>query len=99
MNAPPLVVDPSPVKDQIGAGIRTLIVLIGGISAILGFIGRHDAAGLVVYLQSGAFVPIIGAAATVGAFVWGQWKARHSKAQLVTTAAAAPDDVSVVAPK
>lgn len=97
MAAPaPIVIDPSPVADQIKAGIRNVIVLIGGMAAIFGFIGRHDAAGLVVYLQSGTFLPVIGAAGTVGAVVWGQWKARHSKAQLVTTGAAAPNSVAIV---
>lgn len=95
--AAPIVVNPSPVKDQIAAGFRTLIVLIGGISAMIGFLGKHDLAGLIVYLQSGSFVPIIGAASAVGAFVYAQWQTIRRKRTLVTVTAAAPDDVAVVA--
>lgn len=94
----PIVVNPSPVKDQIAAGIRTLIVLIGGISAILGFIGKHDLAGLIVYLQSGAFLPIIGAASAVGAFLYAQWRTIVRKRELVRAAESADDDVAVVKP-
>lgn len=96
--ADPIVVNPSPVKDQIAAGIRTLIVLIGGISAILGFLGKHDLAGLIVYLQSGSFLPIVGAASAVGAFIYAQWQTIRRKRTLVTVTAAAPDNVAVVAP-
>lgn len=93
----PIVVNPSPVKEQIAAGFRTLIVLLGGISAVMGFLGKHDLAGLIVYLQSDGFIPIIGAVSAVGAFVYAQWRTVMRKREVVTITAAAPDDVAVVA--
>lgn len=94
----PIVVNPSPVGEQISASIRTVIILIGGISAILGFIGKHDLAGLIVFLQSGSFLPIIGAASAVGAFLYAQWQTIRRKRTLVTVTAAADDAVAVLAP-
>lgn len=92
----PIVVNPSPAAEQISAGIRTLIVLVGGISAIIGLLGKHDILGLVVYLQSSAAVPVVGAAGAVGAFLYGQWKTIVRKREAVTIAAAAPDSVAVI---
>lgn len=92
----PVVVNPSAAGDQITSALRTLVVLIGGVAAIVGFLGKRDLAGLVTYLQTGAFVPIMGAAGAVLAFLYGQWKTIMRKRQLVTVAAAAPDSVAIV---
>lgn len=96
--AAPIVVNPSPVKDQLAAGFRTLIVLLGGISAVMGFLRTHDLAGLIVYLQSDSFIPIIGAASAVGAFLYAQWKTIARKRELVDVAQADPANVVITAP-
>lgn len=96
---PPIVVNPSSVGEQISAGIRTMTVLAGGIAAILGFLGKRDVVGLVAYMQTGAFLPVAGAIAATGAFLYGQWKTIMRKRQMVRVAEAAPDRVAVVQTK
>ena len=93
---PPIAVNPSPASDQVQAGLRSLVLVIGAVGAILGFVGKHDLAGLINYLQSAAFVPAALVLASAASFVWGQWKTRHRAKQLISVASspAVPDSVA-----
>lgn len=84
---PPIVVNPTPTQDQVSSGIRSAVLVVGAVGAILGFVGKHDLAGLITYLQSAAFLPAAFAIATVGSFLWGQLKTRHRAKQLAIVAA------------
>lgn len=95
--APPIVVNPSPVGEQVASGVRQLVVLLGGFVAIAGFLRQRDLAGLVGYLQSGEFVPVVGALAAAAAVTYAQLKTRWRKREAVTMADAAPDSVAIVA--
>lgn len=93
---PPIQVQPSPIGAQAAASVRVLILILTGATAIIGFLGKRDIAGLVAYLQSDGAVPALAAVIGAGTYVWGQWRLRHERAKLVIAAAAAPDEVAVV---
>lgn len=94
----PIVVNPSALPAQLAAGLRVATILVGGATAIIGFLGARDLVGLVAYIRSDDFVPVAGAAVAAASFAYGQWKTRRERAKLVTAAHAAPDSVAIVAP-
>ncbi len=84
---PPIAVNASPVNDQVASLIRTLLLLIGAVTALAGFIAKRDLAGFITYVQSSEFLQVAGVLLTAGTFAWGQWKTRHRAKQLATVAA------------
>jgi hypothetical protein len=98
---PQIVVPATPVPDQIEAGIRAVFLVIGAVSALAGFVSKHDIAGLVAFMQSSEFVSALGFAMAAAAFLRGQWKARHRSRQLTAIASSpkVPDSVATVAAK
>ena len=93
----PIVVDPNAVPAQIASAMRVALILIGGLSAVLGFVQARDLVGLIAYFQSADFLPVIGAAVAIGSFLYGQWKLRMDKREKVILADNVPDPVGFVA--
>ena len=98
-NNAPIVVNPNPWPSQIASAARVVVILLGSLSALVGFLKARDLAGMIAYLQSAEFIPVMGAAAAAGAFVYGQIKLRLDKRDAVTIAHGAADDVAVVKSK
>lgn len=95
----PIIVNPSPAKDQIATATRDVALLLAALPALIALLGKRDVIGIVNYLASAEGSTVLGmivAAAVVG---WRQLLARKKKAELVTVAASAPDQVAVVAEK
>lgn len=92
----PIVVSASAIQTTLLAALRILGVLIGGATAILGFVSKRDLTGLIAYVQSSDFVAVAGALAAVISFGYGLWHTYRQKANLVTVAKAAPDSVATV---
>lgn len=94
--ATPIVVNPKSGGEQAASAMRSAIILFGGMATILGLLRTHDIAGLVVFLQSTAAVPVLGVLSALGAFLYGQWKIIVRKREARTMAAHADDSVAVV---
>lgn len=97
MNDPkPYQVNPSAIMAQAPVLLRQLLLVVGGIVAVLGFLSARDINGLYEYVRSDAFVPIFVAGAGLFSLAYGQWKAHRDRVRLVTVARSAPDSVAVV---
>jgi len=81
---PKFVLTPGTVQSTLLAALRGLAVLIGGFTAIIGFVGKRDLSGLIVYVQSTDFLPFAAALIAAGSFVWGVWKNYQRKHMLLT---------------
>jgi len=92
---PPIQANPTPVTDQAASAIRTVLLCIGVVSALAGFVAKRDLAGFIAYMQSSDFLAAMSLLLAAGSFVWGQWKTRHRAKQLATVAAdpRVPDEV------
>lgn len=95
----PIIVNPSPAKDQIATATRDVALLLAALPALIALLGKRDVIGIVNYLASAEGSTVLGmivAAVVVG---WRQILARKKKAELVTVARDASDRVAVVADK
>lgn len=81
----PATVNDSPVQAQISTAIRDVGIVIGFLSALLGFVSKHDLAGAINFLQSAQALPAIGMIVGAGIIAWRQFHARRAVA--VTVAA------------
>jgi hypothetical protein len=84
---PVITVPSTPANDQIASAIRSVMLVVGFVTAVAGFVSHRDAAGFIAYVQSSDFVLALGVLMTAGSFVWGQWKTRHRGKQLANLAA------------
>lgn len=92
----PVIINPSPVPDQIGTATRDAMLVISAIPALIAVIGTRDVKQIVDYVGSSEFAPVLAAIITAVVVVWRQFKARSNKARMVAIASAAPDSVAVV---
>uniref|UniRef100_UPI0035CA0529 hypothetical protein n=1 Tax=uncultured Sphingomonas sp. TaxID=158754 RepID=UPI0035CA0529 len=99
-DAPPIVADRSPARDQAESAVRSVLLAISVVTAVAGFVSKHDLAGFVTYMQSSDFLAALAALIGAATFVWGQWKARHRSKQLAAIAAdpRVPDAVATIKP-
>lgn len=97
---PQFTISPSAIQDTLFAGLRILTVLLTGGTAILGFIGKRDLAGLVAYIQSSDFTPVAAALAAVATAAYGLYQTHYKKKALLAVKASqstiVPDDVLAV---
>jgi len=84
---PPMQANPTPTTDQAAAAVRTILLCIGVVSALAGFVGKRDLAGFIAYMQSSDFISALALLMAAATFVWGQIKTRHRAKQLATVAA------------
>lgn len=100
-NETPQIVAPTPLNDQIASGIRVMVLAIGLVTTLAGFVSRRDLAGFIVYVQTNEFLATAGLLVSVGMFTWGQWKTRHRAKQLNAVAqdVRVPDAVIVTKEK
>lgn len=94
---PQFTISPGAIQDTLFAALRILTVLLTGGTAILGFIGKRDLAGLVAYIQSSDFTPVAAALAAIATAAYGLYQTNYKKRALLTVKASAstivPDDV------
>lgn len=97
-STPPIVADRSPARDQAESAVRFVLLAISVVSALAGFVSKHDLAGFIRYMQSSDFLTALAAVIGVATFAWGQWKARHRSNQLAAIAAdpRVPDAVATL---
>lgn len=95
----PIVVSASAIQTTIFAALRILAVLLGGATAILGFVSQRDLAGLIAYVQSSEFTAVAGALAAVISAGFGLWSTYRHKKNLVTLGRAVPDGIATVVEK
>jgi hypothetical protein len=82
-NSPNFVITPGTFQSTALAALRGLAILIAGFTAIIGFLGKRDLAGLITYVQSTDFLPFAAAVIAGGSFVWGVWKNYERKKMLL----------------
>lgn len=92
----PIVVNPNPLGAQALSAARVVVMIIASLAAIMGFVRTRDLAGLIVYLQSDAFLPVLATLIGIATFVWSQIKTRRERARLVVAADAAPNNIARV---
>lgn len=92
----PIVVNPSPAKDQIATATRDAALLLAALPALIALLGKRDVIGIVNYLASAEGSTVLGMIVAAGVVAWRQIIARRKKAELVTVAEAAPNRVAVV---
>lgn len=95
----PMIVTAGAIQDTLFAALRVLSVLIGGGTAILGFVSKRDLAGLITYVQSSDFTAVAGALAASVSLAYGLWRTYHRKQALITVAQAVPDSLATVVKK
>lgn len=95
-NDPGIKVNPSPYTDMAASAVRSLLVVVGALVALAGFVSKHDWAGLIDYVQSAPFLTALATIMAAGAFAWGQWKTRSRAvdAIAVATSPKVPDSVA-----
>lgn len=84
----PIMVNPYPTQDQIAAGIRQTILILGSVA---GALGAAKVAG-----ELNTLLVIVGPIAALISFVLGQLHTRSASKKLAITAAAAPNAVAQV---
>ena len=91
-----IAVPATPTMDKIAMVVRAVVLVIGAVTTIAGFVSKHDLAGFIAYVQSSAFLTVAGLVSTGIAFGWGYWKTGHRGRQLANLAVN-PDVTQVVA--
>lgn len=87
----PVVINPSPISDQLKSGLRAALVLAAGFG-----LTKFVPVEWLAFVQSDAFWPSLSIVAGIVAAVWGQIESRLKKKQVVAAATAAPDTKFVV---
>ncbi|MET0363014.1 MAG: hypothetical protein ABW169_00030 [Sphingobium sp.] len=92
----PIVVNPSPVKDQVMTATRDITLILAAIPALIALLGKRDVIGIVNYLASAEGSAVLGMLVAAGVVVWRQLLARRANAKLQIVAEAAPNRVAIV---
>lgn len=95
MTDQPIIVSATSSRDQIEAGLRQAVTVIGPVVTLLATTGWGEKIGLNTYFT--AFVGSIGAISTIAAIVIGQLKTRSMAQKAAVMAAQLPNSVAVVA--
>ncbi len=95
-----ILVNASPLIDQIQALGRSLALVIGAVSTLAGILSKHDLTAFIAYLQTSDFATAAAIVVTAVSLGWGWWKTGHRASQLATIAAnpRVPDDVAALKP-
>ncbi len=98
--AAPIAVNASPVTDQAGSALRSVLLVVSVITALTTIASKRDLAGFIVYVQSSEFLQALSIIASIGTFAWGQWKTRRRAKQLAAVGAnpRVPDDIISIKP-
>lgn len=92
----PVVINPSTTPDHVSSGVRDVLIFIGGITAVFGFLAEKDLAGLMSWIQSTEALPFLGLVVAGLSLIWRHITLRRKKAQLVAVGLAAPNSTAVV---
>ncbi len=92
----PVVVNPSPVRDQASTATRDVLLVVSALPALLAVVGTHDVVQITAYIASVQFAPALGIITTATIIAWRQLHARRKKAELVKITTSAPDAVAVL---
>lgn len=90
--ASPIIVNASPLKDQIEAGLRQAVTVLGPIVTILAATGWGQKIGL--SNDFSVFVESIGAISTIAALVIGQMKTRSTSQKAASMANQLPNTIA-----
>lgn len=96
---PPLQVTDSTAKEQTGAAVRDLMLVVAVLPALVAVLGTRDLKAIVDFVASEQFAPALGVILALAVVVWRQLVTRWEKRKLITSAKAAPDSVATVIEK
>jgi len=89
----PIIVSGSAIQSTLFAALRLLAVLIGGATAIMGFVGKRDLSGLIAYVQSSDFTAVAGALAALFSAAYGLYATYNRKRELVEVEKVVPNSL------
>lgn len=85
---PPIVVTGNEaLADPVKIALASVVVVIGSLTALSGFLSNRDLAGFIVWTKTTDGLAFLGAASTLAGIAYTWWKSRHRAAQVVTVAA------------
>jgi len=89
----PIIVNANPAQDQLEAGVRQFLSVIG---LFLPLVGLAKYTGTLNWLIANATIvsALLSAAIGLGAIVWGQWKTRVISQKSAAMATILPDSVA-----
>lgn len=94
-NTPQIVVNSNPLPDQIGTGVRDVVVIVSTASAVLALIKSGDMNGVLALIQTPDALAAISVVVGGAVVLWRQFLSRRETRKKVTIAGAAPEDVTV----
>lgn len=96
---PPIVVTGNEtLADPLKIAIANVLVVIGALTALSGFVSNRDLAGFIVWIKTTDGAAFIAAAMSLAGIAYSWWKSRHRAAQVVAVAAddrVAPDVATI----
>lgn len=89
------------IIDALQAAARYTVVLIGAVTAILGFLNAHDIAGLMAYVQAngGQITASVAGLIAIGTAAYGVLKSHRRGSQIATVAASPRVPASIATTK
>lgn len=90
----------TPYFDMATSAVRSVLLVVGAVVALAGFVSKHDWAGVLSYVQSAPFITALATVMAAGSFAWGQWKTRERANQISSVAGnpLVPEDVAKLKP-
>lgn len=74
--------------------VRSVVMVVGAVTALAGFVSQRDWHGATAYIQGAPFTTALATLMSLTAFAWGLWKTHKRGGQLLT-AATDPRNVAV----
>jgi hypothetical protein len=96
---PPLQVVDGTAKEQVGAGVRDVTLILAAVPMLVALIGKRDLIGLITWLSSVDGAPVLGVIVAAGVFAWRQVRTRWDKRKIITLATHVDDSVAQVVQK
>nr|WP_314471032.1 hypothetical protein [uncultured Sphingomonas sp.] len=85
---PPIVVKGNEaLVDPAKLAVANVVVVIGALTALSGFVSNRDLAGFIVWIKTTDGAAFLAAALSLAGIVYSWWKSRHRAAQVVNVAA------------
>lgn len=94
----PATANDSATQAMVSTALRDMGLVLGLVTAILGFASNHNLAGAINYLKSEQALPALGVVLSVGIAAWRQWHARRA-VRVLTAAVTNPGSVELSSQK
>lgn len=85
---PPIVVaQNAATTDPLKLAFANVIVILGAMGALAGFVSNRDLAGFIVWIKTNDGAAFVSAVLAFASFAYASWKARHRATQVVALGA------------